>query len=88
MPHPDTEAALNRAFPMRGPCGICGHGWARHRECDAVRSLVMKAGESVETAARWYDYDVEAVHILVSLSPSAYGWWLRSEGKRRGGDVR
>ena len=80
MPHPETERLLDAAFPPSGPCGICGRGWARHRLCDAIRGN-FKAGDSAERIAANYDVPLGAVNILVRLSGSAYGWWLRNEGR-------
>ena len=81
MPHPDIERFLDQAFPRRGPCGICGRGWARHRVCDMIRGRA-RAGDSIESLAADYDAPAEAVQVLVGLNPASYGWWLRSEGRR------
>lgn len=86
-PRRARENELDVAFPRRGPCGICGRGWARHRECDAIRSQV-RAGDSIEAVARWFDYPIEAVRLLVGLNGAAYGWWLRSEGRAPASDER
>ena len=66
-----TEPAiseLDRWFPPRGACGICGHPDARHRLWDAI---IGSAGDSDETTARWYDYPVEAIQAVKRIRPYA-----------------
>jgi hypothetical protein len=61
---------LNRWFPRRGQCQICGVPGmdARHRILDAIREYVA-AGETVIEVAEELGLPVEAVHAaLVSTS--------------------
>ena len=57
-------AELDRWFPPRGPCGICGGPDARHRILDAIREHVA-AGETAEEVAEELDVPLEAVHAAL-----------------------
>ena len=81
MPHPETEAILDEWFPARGKCGLCGQRDQRHRVCDMIRGR-FRAGDTIQTLADDYDVDEDAISVLVKLSPSAYGWWMRKGPKK------
>ena len=46
-------AKLNKAFPYRGPCAICGYWDARHRLFDTIHGR-RQAGESVASLCEDY----------------------------------
>lgn len=60
-----TIPELDRLFPFRGPCAMCGGVDARHRLWDNVAENV-RAGDSVEFVASGYGLTVEQVEAVVA----------------------
>lgn len=65
-----TVAALDRWFPPRGPCGMCGHEDARHRLWDAILGR-LDAGEPAPDVAQDYDVPLIAVQQVGVIRPYA-----------------
>jgi hypothetical protein len=59
-----NEQKLDRFFPFRGPCGICGGPDARHRLWDAIQDR-YGAAESIEELAKDYDLSAEAIEAVL-----------------------
>ena len=45
--------ALDALGPYRGPCGLCGHPDARHRQADAITGGLL-AGDDIATVVAEY----------------------------------
>lgn len=55
---------LERWFPPRGPCALCGHADARHRLFDAIADR-SRAGEAADALAEDYGLPVGAVRAVI-----------------------
>lgn len=66
---PNEGDALDRHFPRRGPCMICGVPGedARHRVIDAIAERIA-AGDSEEDTADDYGVTVEAVRAAIAAT--------------------
>jgi hypothetical protein len=56
---------IDRHFPYRGKCAMCGAWDARHRLFDAMRGM-HRAGDSIETIATAYELPIEAVKAVLT----------------------
>lgn len=55
---------IDRHFPYRGPCAMCGGPDARHRLFDEMRGRV-RAGDTPESVAEDYGCTMEALHAVL-----------------------
>ena len=60
-----TAKDLDKWFPPRGPCGLCGHPDARHRIWDAI----IDRPESEEELAEDYELPIEAIKAVRNVRP-------------------
>lgn len=59
-----TTPTIDRYFPYRGPCILCGGPDARHRLFDALWGF-YQAGDSVEVLADEYEYPVKVIGAVI-----------------------
>lgn len=88
MPETETnEQKLNRFFPFRGPCGMCGGPDARHRLWDCIQDR-YGAAESIEELAKDYDLSTEAIETVLlrrrgTVCTMAYHGFPAEDGWKR-----
>lgn len=61
---------LDRIWPERGPCGICGGPDARHRLWDAIEGQA-RTKDGPHGTARWMDVSLRQVLIIMAAYDEA-----------------